>query len=457
MDTELIFPKGFKWGTASSAYQIEGAWNEDGKGLSIWDIFTHTPGKIINNETGDVSIDHYHLWKKDIQLMAQLGLKTYRFSTSWPRIFPEGTGPVNKKGIAFYDRLIDELLKNGIEPFLCLYHWDLPNRLQEKGGWPERDISRYFGDYAGFMAEKFSDRVGYWITHNEPFVTAGAGYFIGEHAPGIKEPFSAIRAIHHLLLSHGMAVQAIRSASRKPVKVGIVLNLSPVYPASTSKIDIKAAERFDLIQNRSFLEPLLLGTYPIMENKILKSLVGSVIKPGDLELINELDLLGINYYTRTVARNDPKFPVLSVSQVHPAGNEYSGMWEIYPEGLSELLLDIWGRYGPSSLNHGKKMPEIMVTENGIPVPDGKDFDGKIRDERRIRYLENNIQQVHKAIQLGVPVKGYFVWSFMDNFEWALGYGQRFGIVHVDLKTQKRTIKESGHWFADVIKNNGIRF
>lgn len=455
MKTDISFPKNFIWGTAASSYQIEGAWNEDGKGLSIWDTFSHTIGKIANNENGDVSIDHYHRWKEDIHLMSELGLKTYRFSTSWPRIFPDETGRVNLIGVAFYDRLIDELLRNQIEPYLCLYHWDLPQWLQDRGGWPVRETTGYFADYASFMADKFSDRVKNWITHNEPFVTAGAGYFVGEHAPGIKEPISALKAIHHLLLSHGLATQAIRAASRQSVKVGIVLNLSPVHPASSSKKDIAAAKRFDIIQNRAFLDPLLLGTSPIQELKLLSALVGSVIKPGDLKLINELDFLGVNYYTRTVIRDDPKFPVFSASQIHPKGNEFSGMWEIYPEGLSELLLHIWEKYGPPS-NPQRKMPEIMVTENGIPVPDGIDFDGRVRDERRIRYLENHILQVHKAIQMGVPVKGYFVWSFMDNFEWALGYGQRFGIVYVDFKTQERTIKDSGHWFADIIRNNGFK-
>jgi beta-glucosidase len=454
MKTDISFPKDFIWGTASSAYQIEGAWNEDGKGPSIWDSFTHTPGKIDNNENGDIAIDHYHRWKEDIRMMAELGLKTYRFSTSWTRIFPEGMGKVNLKGVDFYDRLIDELLRNKIEPYLCLYHWDLPQIMQDKGGWPTRKIAEYFADYAGFMSEKFSDRVRQWITHNEPFVTAGAGYFLGEHAPGIKEPISAIKAIHHLLLSHGLATQAIHSASKQPVKVGIVLNLSPIHPATSSKKDVEAARRFDMIQNRAFLDPLLLGTSPITEMKLINKLVGSIIKPGDLELINQLDFLGVNYYTRTVMKHDPKFPIFATSQIHPVGNEYSGMWEIYPEGLSELLINIWEKYNPR-MNSTHCMPELLVTENGIPVPDGVDFDGKIRDERRIRYLENHIHQVHKAIQRGVPVKGYFVWSFMDNFEWVLGYEKRFGLVFVDFKTQKRTIKESGYWFAKVIENNGF--
>jgi len=452
--TTIPFPKDFIWGTASSAYQIEGAWNEDGKGPSIWDTFTHVPGRIANNETGDIANDHYHHWKEDIHLMVELGLKAYRFSTSWPRIFPEGRGTVNKKGVDFYDRLIDELLRKKIEPFLCLYHWDLPQGMQDLGGWPVREMAYYFAEYARFMSEKFSDRVKNWITHNEPFVTAGAGYFMGEHAPGIKEPLSAIKAIHHLLLSHGLATEAIHSVSKQPVSVGIVLNLNPIHPATNSRKDVEAARRFDTIQNRAFLDPLLLGTSPISEMKLLNRLAGSVIKPGDLELINHLDFLGVNYYTRTVIKHDSKFPIFATSQVHPKGNEYSGMWEIYPNGLYELLVTVYENYS-KQIKSPQTMPTMMVTENGIPVPDGFDFDGKIRDERRIRYLGQHILQVQKAIQKGVPVKGYFVWSLMDNFEWALGYDKRFGLVYVDFKTQKRTIKDSGKWFAEVIKLNSL--
>jgi len=467
---KLTFPKNFVWGVAASSYQIEGAWNEDGKGLSIWDTFTHTPGKIANNENGDLAVDHYHRWKDDIHLMAELGLKAYRFSTSWPRILPEGTGTVNQKGIAFYDRLVDELLRRSIEPYVCLYHWDLPQVIQDKGGWPNRDTAYYFTDYARVVAERLSDRVTYWITHNEPFVTAGAGYFSGEHAPGIKDPVAALKAGHHLLLSHGLASEAIRAVARQPVKIGIVLNLNPVHPATDSKKDREAAKRFDTIQNRLFLEPLLLGTSPIQEIKLLKTIVGTVIKPGDLEKIHTLDLLGVDYYTRNVVRDDPKLPIIAASDVYPEGNEYSGMWEIYPEGIYELLMRIWKDYfaGPNppfppSLS-GKggaggigQKPEIMVTENGVPVPDGLDFDGRVRDERRIRYLKNHIAQVHRAIADGVPVKGYFHWSLMDNFEWALGYAPRFGLVYVDYKTFKRTIKDSGRWFADVVRNNGFEF
>ena len=448
------FPDGFIWGTASSSYQIEGAWKEDGKGPSIWDTFTHTPGHIYHQENGDVAIDHYHRYKDDIQLMAGMRLKHYRFSTSWPRIFPNGPDHINSKGLDFYDRLVDGLLTNNITPYLCLYHWDLPIWLHEKGGWTNREITDHFSNYAEAMAKRLGDRVSNWITQNEPFVTAGAGYFVGEHAPGEKSPLSAIKAVHHLLLSHGKAYQVLKTTIPRDIKIGIVLNLSPVHPATDSKKDIKAAETFDIIQNQAFLDPLLKGSSPLQKLKFLKPFVGDLIKRGDLESINQLDFLGINYYTRAVIARDPSFPIFSFKQVHPEGNEYSGMWEIYPEGLSELLIHVWKEYF-NDQHSSKILPEIMVTENGIPVPDGIDFDGKIRDERRIRYLKEHIIQVHDVISKGIPIRGYFVWSLMDNFEWAYGYSQRFGIVFVDFETQQRTIKESGHWFSRLIQNNGF--
>ena len=446
---KVIFPKDFIWGVATSAYQIEGAWNEDGKGPSIWDTFTHTPGKIVHHETGDIAVDHYHRYKEDVALMKELGLDAYRFSIAWSRVLPAGTGTVNKAGLDFYDRLVDELLKNKIEPYACLFHYDLPQALQEKGGWPNRDTAYAFAEYARVVTDHLSDRVKVWMTHNEPWVTAAVGHFDGSHAPGLKDPVATFKAMHHLLLSHGLAAEAIRSAAKQTVKVGITLNLNPVYPESESKKDRDAARRMDTILNRSMLDPLLKGTTPMQEFAVGKMLISALIKPGDLEKIRTLDLLGVNYYTRTVVKNDPKFPVVAAQQVSPEGNEYSGMWEIYPDGIHELLLRIWKDYQPQC--------EIMVTENGVPVPDGLDFDGRVRDERRIRYLKNHIYQVQRAIEDGVPVKGYFHWSLMDNFEWALGYGPRFGLVYVDFETLKRTIKESGRWYAKVIKENGFEY
>jgi beta-glucosidase len=445
--SQITFPKGFVWGCATSSYQIEGAWDKDGKGVSIWDTFVHTPGKIVNNETGDVSIDHYHRYKEDAALMAELGLRHYRFSTAWSRILPAGTGSVNPKGLAFYDRLIDTLLKHKIEPYLCLFHWDLPQALQDQGGWPRRETAYAFADYARVVTKHFGDRLNIIFTHNEPWVAAFAGHLLGMHAPGTRDLGAALRAAHHLLLSHGLAAEAIRAEAKNPIKIGITLNLNPVYPASDSKKDAEAADRVDAIMNRIVLNPLFKGTTPLEEFKIIKPFIGGLIKYGDLEKIRTLDLLGVNYYSRAVIKHSARIPIMNIDLVHPEGNEYSGMWEIFPEGLHGLLMRIQKDYTPQC--------ELMVTENGVPVPDGLDADGRVRDERRIRYLKNHIYQVHRAIQDGVPVKGYFHWSLTDNFEWALGYGQRFGLVYVDFKTQKRTIKDSGRWFAELIRNNGM--
>jgi beta-glucosidase len=446
---KITFPKDFIWGVSTAAYQIEGAWNEDGKGPSIWDTFCHTPGKIVNHETGDVSVDHYHRYKEDVALMKELGLDAYRFSVAWSRIIPAGTGSINPAGLDFYDSLVDELLKKKIEPYVCLFHYDLPQALQDKGGWPNRDTALAFAEYAHVVTERLSDRVKVWFTHNEPWVTAAAGYFDGSHAPGIKDPVATFKAMHHLLLSHGLAAEAIRAAAKQPAKVGITLNLNPVHPATGSMQDHNAALRMDAILNRAMLDPLLKGTTPLQEFAVGRMLSGSLIKPGDMVKIRTLDLLGVNYYTRTVVKNDPKFPVVAAVQIQPEGNEYSGMWEIYPEGIHDVLLRIWKDYQPTC--------EIMVTENGVPVPDGLDFDGRVRDERRVRYLKNHIFQVQRAIEDGVPVRGYLHWSLMDNFEWALGYTPRFGLVYVDFRTLKRSIKDSGRWFAKVIADDGFEF
>jgi beta-glucosidase len=421
----------------------------------------HTPGRIANHETGDISVDHYHRYQDDVSLMKELGLDAYRFSISWARVLPDGTGAVNQAGLDFYDRLVDKLLEKKIEPYICLFHYDLPQALQDKGGWPIRETAYAFADYAHIMTEHLSDRVRVWMTHNEPWVAAMAGNFSGEHAPGLKEPVTGFKALHHLFLSHGLAAEAIRSTAKQPVKVGITLNLNPVHPASDARKDREAARRMDTALNRLQLDPLLKGSSPLQEFALGKLLSKSIVKPGDLEKIHTLDLLGVNYYTRTVAKYDPKFPVVSAVQIYPEGNEYSSMWEIYPEGLFELLTRIWKDYFSPSSRGGRPdergMPEILITENGIPVPDGPDFDGRIRDERRIRYLRNHLFQVHRAIQVGIPVKGYFHWSLMDNFEWALGYAPRFGLVYVDYQTLKRTIKDSGRWFANLIQADGFEY
>ncbi len=450
--TRISFPEGFVWGVATSAYQIEGAWNEDGRGLSIWDTLSHTPGKIRNGDTGDVAADHYHRWKEDFDLLSELGVQAYRFSVAWPRIFPQGTGTVNPKGLDFYDRLVDDLLRRQIEPYVCLYHWDLPQALQDKGGWPHRALVDAFVEYARVVVKRLGDRVRVWFTHNEPWVVAFVGYFLGEHAPGWKDLGAAVRSIHHLLLSHGLAAQVIRAEARLPVKIGITLNLNPVYPASDSPQDREAADRVDMMMNRIVLDPLLKGTSPLQESMLARLLTGKLIQAGDLETIRTLDILGVNYYSRTVIKHSGAIPLINVEQVHPPGNEYSGMWEIFPEGLYVLLKRIQEDYLAPL---GDSAPALMIAENGVPVPDGVDFDGRVRDERRIRYIRNHLIQLHRALQDGVPVKGYFYWSLIDNFEWAWGYSQRFGLVYVDFKTQKRTIKDSGVWFSRVIRENGF--
>jgi beta-glucosidase len=442
----LTFPPEFIWGAATSAYQIEGAPDADGKGRSIWDVYAHTPGKTYQGAHGDTAAGHYHRWREDIALMQALGLQAYRFSVSWPRILPAGSGEFNPKGLDFYDRLIDGLLAAGIQPVVTLYHWDLPQALQEAGGWTNRALAQHFADYAAVLARRFGDRVGYWITHNEPWVIAIIGHLTGQVAPGLQDLTATVHAVHHLLLSHGLAVQAIRANLPRPAPVGIALNLSPVYPASDSAEDTAAAHLFDGVLNRLFLQPVFKGEYP-------HDLVDKfepyfpAIEPGDLPIIAApLDFLGVNYYTRAVIQHDPGDPLLSFRQIHPPGNEYSQMWEIYPEGLYELLMRLHRDY-PGQ--------QIFITENGICVADAADLDRRVRDRRRIEYLSAHLAQAHRAIQHGAPVFGYLVWSLMDNFEWSFGYRMRFGLIHIDFDTQERVIKDSGFWFRDVIRRNGL--
>lgn len=443
----LRFPEDFVWGVATSAYQIEGAWDAGGKGISIWDTFTRRPGAIRGAATGNVAVDHYHRWREDLGLLASVGVRAYRFSTAWTRVLPAGTGAVNPVGLDFYERLVDALLASGIEPWLALNHFDLPQTLQDQGGWPKRDTVGAFAEYAGVVAARLGDRVTRWITHNEPMVMAVMGYLTGEHAPGLQDPAAAVAAGHHLLVAHGQAVESIRAAAGRPVQVGITLNLSPVHPASDHQADREAAERYDLMSNRLMLDALLRGRYPPGVLELIEPLFPGAVRPGDVERIAQLDFLGVNYYTRAVIRHDPNTPIIEAGPVLPTDSEYSQMWEIYPAGLHELLSGIWRDYQPAA--------ELWVTENGVPVPDGIDYDRRVRDERRIRYLHDHLAQVHRALDEGVPVRGYFVWSLMDNFEWALGYGMRFGLVHVDYDTQARTLKDSGRWYAHVIQENGL--
>ncbi|MEW6566828.1 MAG: GH1 family beta-glucosidase [Chloroflexota bacterium] len=444
------FPEGFMWGTATSAYQIEGGVNEDGRGPSIWDTFSHLPGKTYQGHSGDVAADHYHRWRQDVAIMSELGLKAYRFSVAWPRVFPHGAGRLNPAGLAFYERLVEALLQRGIEPVLTLFHWDLPQALQDQGGWPNRGTALHFADYAAAVADRLRDRVRFWITHNEPFVAAAAGHLTGEHAPGQQDPAAALRAGHHLLLSHGLAVEALRARLPSTARVGITLNLSPVHPASDSEQDQRAAIRFDGALNRMALDPVLLGQYP----DDIVAAFGPLFptpEPGDLEKVAApLDFLGVNYYSRTVVRHDPQALLLEATQIQPEGNAYSQMWEIYPLGMYEILTRVWADYGKA-----RPAMRLLVTENGVPLADGPDLDGRIRDPRRIRYLRDHILQVHRALEEGVPLDGYFVWSLLDNFEWAHGYRMRFGLVYVDFDTRARTVKESGRWFARLIRANAV--
>ncbi len=354
---------------------------------------------------------------------------------------------------------MDELLSHHIEPYACLFHYDLPQALQDKGGWLKRDTAYAFANYAHIVTKRLSDRVKNWMTHNEPWVTAMVGYGFGAHAPGKRSSSGMFKAMHHVFLSHGLAAESIRAAARQPVKVGITLNLNPVYPASDSNKDAEAARRMDAMLNRIQLDPLLKGTTPLQEFRFGQKIAREVIRPGDMEKIRNLDLLGVNYYSRTVAKHAAWVPFLSARPVQPKDSEYSEMWEIYPEGIHELLVRIWKDYFVASPQpHSQRergLPELMITENGIPVPDELTSDGHVHDPRRIRYLRDHLVQVHRAMDDGVPVKGYFHWSFCDNFEWNLGYAKRFGLVYVDYATQKRTVKDSGHWFAQAIRENGF--
>ncbi len=450
----IRFPKDFLWGAATSAYQIEGGWNEDGRGPSIWDHFCRQPGRVQTGENGDSAADHYHRWAEDVDLMSQIGLKAYRFSVAWTRIIPTGAGAVNKAGLDFYDRLVDALLEKGITPYPTLFHYDLPQPLQDRGGWPNRDTAKLFGDYAAVIGARLGDRVDHWITHNEPWVTAFLGHLTGEHAPGQRNPFATVAATHHVLLSHGYALQALRAAAKRPLQVGAALNLSPSYPASSAPTDQKAVQFTDGFINRIILDPLLKGRYPedFTSSWVWRWLERGLgrrsrqlIQADDLKVIAApMDFVGVNYYTRAVVRY---LPVVQSMQTRPKDSEYSQMWEIYPPGLYDLLTRLHKEYGHANW---------LVSENGVPVPDVVAADGGVHDPDRIRYLRNHILQVQRALAAGVPVSGYFVWSLLDNFEWVYGYGRRFGLVYVDFATKQRTLKDSGKWYAQVIRDNGLQ-
>lgn len=436
----MVFPKDFLWGAATASYQIEGGGLTDGRGECIWHRFSHTPGNVVNGDTGDVACDHYHRYREDVALMKELGLKAYRFSTSWPRVLPNGIGQINRAGIDFYSRLVDELLEADIRPFITLYHWDLPQALQDKGGWENPDSVKWFGDYAGIMANALGDRITDWTTLNEPFVISFVGNFFGTHAPGKQDIKAAYLVAHHLMLAHGAAVPVIRQAVPN-ARVGITIDLGYFESPTDNEADVQAAYREDGFKNRWFLDAALKGRYPAD----IVALLGDILEDIDLAAVKSaavpVDFLGINYYRRHlfVAGSDGLF---SSKDVEPDRSEFTAMgWEIYPDGLRKLLVRVAEEYKP---------PVIYVTENGAAFDDPPPAQGVVNDPRRAAYLRDHFAAASQAIEQGVPLKGYFVWSLLDNFEWAEGYNKRFGIIYVDYATQKRTFKSSARYYQQLI-------
>ncbi len=436
------FPPTFVWGGGTSSYQIEGALTEDGRGRSIWDEFAAIPGKIAQGHSGAVAIDHYHRYAEDVGLMAEIGLRSYRFSVSWPRILPEGTGAINQAGIDFYDRLVDALLAHGIAPALTLYHWDLPSQLDLTGGWLARATAYAFADYAEIVFRRLGDRVRFWQTMNEPQCHAFMGYGVGGHAPGHANLAEALTASHYLLLGHGLAMQRLRSLATGEHQLGIALNLNQVYGQDDSLATQRAVFQSDTLSNTWFLDPLFRGRYPA---EIVRQLGGRLpIEPGDMDLIRApLDYLGVNYYTREVVRGverDGQVRVESVRPIPGACYTMSG-WEVYPQGLTDLLLRLHRDYAPAAM---------YITENGAAFADEVEPDGKIHDVRRLDYLYRHLTACAEAMRQGVPLQGYFVWSIFDNFEWADGYRTRFGLIYVDYATQRRILKDSGLWYSGLL-------
>ncbi|MFV2099685.1 GH1 family beta-glucosidase [Micromonospora sp. LOL_024] len=456
--TQLRFPDNFLWGAATAAYQIEGAARDDGRGDSIWDTFSHTPGKVHAGHTGDVACDHYHRYADDIAIMAELGMQAYRFSVSWPRIQPDGTGPVNPRGLDFYDRLTDAVLGRGIDPIITLYHWDLPQTLEDRGGWTNRDTAEHFATYAAALYARLGDRIGTWTTLNEPWCSAYLGYGNGVHAPGVQDPGAAFNAVHHLLLAHGLATLSLRAGGAD--RVGITLNPADVRPADpNSTADAAAARLVDGLHNRIFLDPLLVGGYPDdVREHVARIVEPTFVRDDDEKIIAApIDLLGINYYSPTYVAGRPDgaggggaYPGTegAVQFLAPVGPLTDMGWMIEPAGLTRLLERIATDYPAVPL---------LITENGAAFPD-KSATGvasPVQDTDRIAYLDGHLRAAHEAIARGVDLRGYLVWSLLDNFEWAEGYRKRFGIVHVDYLTQRRTPKSSARWYQEVISRNGL--
>ena len=449
----MPFPIDFAWGAATSAYQVEGAVNEDGRGPSIWDTFTHEPGRIANGDTGDVACDHYHRWPEDVALMAAHRLNAYRFSVSWPRVQPDGRGPANQKGLDFYRRLTDALRERGIRPMLTLNHWDIPQALQDDGGgWQNRDMVDRFAEYTRLVVDALGDRIEWWITHNEPWVVAALGYRLGVHAPGWRDTEAELRTGHHLLLSHGAAVEAYR-ASGATAPIGIALNLLPTYPQTDSEADARAARLSDGYTNRWYLDPIFEGRYPAdLLEYFGQRFSLDWIRDGDLgRIARPIDFLGVNYYARRVVRaprpgEEAEFAWVVRSETTTGIPTSDLGWEITPEVLRDLLLHLRDAY---------RSPPILITENGCSLRDEIAPDGGVHDPRRIEFMRTHLAAIEEAIDAGVDVRGYFAWSLLDNFEWAEGYGPRFGLVYVDYPTQRRIPKDSFAWYRDVIARNGL--
>ena len=440
----LRFPRDFLWGAATSAFQIEGALGEDGRGESVWDRFCRQPGNIAGGEHADVACDHYHRYRDDAALMRQLGIDTYRFSIAWPRIQAEGRGAPNPKGLDFYSRLVDALLEHGIEPTPTLFHWDLPQSLQDAGGWHSRDTTARFADYARIVGGHLGDRVGRWITHNETFEHTAMGHAIGVHAPGEQRGLAIFDVVHHLLLSHGLAVQALRAVLPAGAQNGIAQSMSLPRAASARFKDRFAAWTLKLLQLHASTDALLLGRYPLALR--LLGIDRSAIRPGDLKLIAQpLDFFGVNFYNPQYVRAAPAGHAAPLEEADPPARfERTEMgWPVIPEGLTELLRYLKQRYG-------EKLPPIIITENGCALADRVGDDGTVEDPQRIAYLDNHLRALRQAMDAGVDVRGYFVWSLLDNFEWAEGYRPRFGLVHVDFASQQRTPKASFHWYRQLI-------
>ncbi|MFF8633664.1 GH1 family beta-glucosidase [Streptomyces pilosus] len=437
------FPADFAWGTATSAYQIEGAVTEDGRAPSIWDTFSHTPGKVAGDDHGDVACDHYHRWPEDIALMKRLGTDTYRMSVAWPRVVPAGDGPVNAAGLDFYDRLVDALLEAGITPNITLYHWDLPQSLQDRGGWTVRSTAEHLAEYASVVAARLGDRVTRWATLNEPLCSGWIGHLEGRMAPGLTDLTAAVHASYHLLLAHGLATRAIRAAA-PGAQVGLVTNHSTVEAASSRPEDIAAATRMDGHTNRWWLDPVYGRGFPAD----MRELYGVELpeRPGDLDIIAApLDWHGLNYYFPATVIDDPLGPVPYAREVRLPDVPRTGMdWQIDAGGLEALLLRLTDDYG---------VRELYVTENGSAFPDTVSPDGAVHDPERARYLEQHVSACARAVRKGVPLAGYYAWSLLDNFEWAYGYDKRFGLVHVDYATQARTVKTSGLRYAEIIRTH----